>query len=136
MRNPSTVPYGLVVDDDPIILIDAAQMLEDAGFRTLTAINAAEALHLLEEHHGAVTVLFTDVEIPGDLNGFGLARRVAERWPEIAIMIASGNRKPSSKDMPEGATFLDKPFSAAVVHGRLQEMLPEGAKPEPLRHAH
>ena len=135
MPLPSTVPYALVVDDDAIILMDAASILEEAGFRTLTAMNARDALASLETHADSVTVLFTDVEMPGDMDGFGLARETSKRWPDVVILVASGNRQPVAKDMPEGSTFLGKPFSAELVRARLQEMLPDGVKPEPLRRA-
>ena len=69
MTQLSTSPYALVVDDDAIILTDAAAILEDAGFRTLTAMNGADALSLLEKHADSVTVLFTDVEMPGHIDG-------------------------------------------------------------------
>ena len=135
MSEPSTVPYALVVDDDAVILTDAEQILEQAGFRTLTAMNADEALVLLERKADAVTVLFTDVEMPGARNGFDLARETAQRWPQIGILIASGRVEPAPGDVPEGAHFIRKPFSVELVHGRLQELLPEGRKPPALKRA-
>lgn len=134
MLKPSTVPYALVVDDDVLILTDAAQIIEDAGFRTLTATNATEALDLLETHAHAVTLVFTDVEMPGAMDGFELARETARRWPKICILVASGRREPVG-DLPPLATFLRKPFSAEVVHAELQRLLPDGVKPEALKRA-
>ncbi len=134
MSEPSTVPYALVVDDDALILADADQIIEDAGFRTLTAMNANDAIGLLEKHADAVTLVFTDVEMPGTMDGFDLARETARRWPDICILVASGRRAPVG-DLPPMTTFLRKPFTAEFVHAQLKELLPDGAKPEALKQA-
>lgn len=126
-------PYAMVADDHPLILLDACAILEDAGFRVLEARNGDEALRMLQDHAGRVQLLFTDVQMPGSLDGFALARETARCWPHIKIMVASGAVTPGPDDMPEGAHFLSKPFSAAAVHDRLKELLPDGQKPEPLR---
>lgn len=73
--------------------------------------------------------------MPGETDGFALARHVAKAYPWIAIVIASGRIKPASGDMPESATFLSKPFSARMVRSHLQQILPDGKKPEPLKRA-
>lgn len=90
---------------------------------------------MLDDKGAHVTLLFSDVEMPGQTDGFALARHVFEHWPEIEIVIASGRIKPASGDMPEKATFISKPFNAAMIHGHLREKLPEGKKPEPLKDA-
>ena len=115
------------------ILMNTCDILSDAGFRPLEAGNVADALSVLEEHAGRITLLFTDVQMPGGRDGFDLARETCERWPDIKVLVASGAAKPGSNDMPEGAVFVSKPFSADVVHARLQELLPDGQKPEPLK---
>lgn len=135
MSDISTVPYALVVDDDALILTDVCQILEDAGFRVLSALSGDEALPLLERHGDSICVLFTDVEMPGALNGFGLARHCAERLPEVVVMVASGRVAPVDGDLPGSATFIRKPFSAEVVHARLLELLPDGKQPAPLKNA-
>lgn len=129
----SSEPYALVVDDDGLIRMDAAAILEDAGFRTFEACNGDEAVALLAEHHAVITVLFTDVHMPGARDGFAVARETANLWPHIAIVVASGEARPGPGDLPEQACFIAKPFSAELVHNHLQEMLPDGQKPEPLR---
>ena len=125
-------PYAVVVDDDHSILTHALDILEQAGFRTLMALNAEEAILALEQHADEVTLLFTDVEMPGGMNGFKLAQTVAARWPDIGVLVASGNCQPREGDMPDGAIFVGKPFSAEVVHGRVHELLPDGKKPDML----
>ena len=128
----SLVPFALAADDDPLILMDASDILQAAGFRTLEARDGDEALDLLELYDGAVSILFTDVHMPG-MNGFELANVAAERWPELAIVVASGQATPGLGDLPEGAVFIPKPFSAKTVHGHLQQLLPDGKKPEALK---
>lgn len=133
MSHEGQSPYAVVVDDDHIILTHALDILEEAGFRTLMALNAEEAIGALEAHVEEVTLLFTDVEMPGAINGFELARIVATRWPDIGVLVASGNCEPRDGDLPDGAIFVAKPFSAEVVHGRVHELLPDGKKPDILR---
>ena len=128
-------PYALVVDDEPLILMDACDILSDAGFRPLEAGSVDEAIGILEAHAGDITLVFTDVQMPGGRDGFDLAREVARRWPDIRTLVASGAAQPAEGDLPETAVFISKPFSADVVHERLQELLPDGRKPEPLRRA-
>ncbi len=126
-------PFALVVDDDAVILSDAVAILEEAGFRVLTAMHADEALDMLGEHGDRLSVLFTDVEMPGFMDGFGLARHTDRHWPAISILVASGRRTPASGELPERASFIGKPFSAEVVHGHLHKVVPEHRKPAPLR---
>ncbi|MEN2785783.1 response regulator [Sphingomonas qilianensis] len=131
----STVPYALVVDDDALILMHACDILEEAGFRFYEAGSGDEAKELLAAHAEEVTLLFSDVEMPGETDGFALARHVAEHWPWIEIVIASGRLLPELGDMPDKATFITKPFNSQMVIGHLQEKLPDGKKPEPLKRA-
>lgn len=130
----SSIPYALAVDDEPFILMHACDILADAGFRCLDATSADEALARLEERADDVTLLFTDVQMPGSKNGFALAREVAHRWPHISIVVASGALQPDPGELPDGAVFLTKPFNADTVYAYLQEILPDGQQPEPLKH--
>ena len=111
--------------------MDVAEILEQAGFRTMKAETGDEAMAVLEQHHLDVSLLFSDVEMPGSRNGFALAREVAVKWPYIAIVVASGRLRPGPGELPEGAHLIGKPFSADVVHGHVQEVLPEDRKPGP-----
>ncbi|MBW6533175.1 response regulator [Sphingomonas sp. RRHST34] len=131
----STDPNALIVDDDPIILMDLDGILSDAGFRCVEADNGDDAKALLPGQAHSITLLFSDVEMPGGTDGFALARHVSSSYPWIEIVIASGRIKPEPGDMPENATFLGKPFSARMVHEHLRERLPDGKKPEPLKQA-
>ncbi|WP_031393180.1 response regulator [Sphingomonas sp. STIS6.2] len=131
----STVPYALVVDDDPLIMMDTTSILEDAGFRFYEAMDGDEAKRILAANSENIVLLFSDVDMPGETNGFALARHVAENWPAIEIVIASGHVLPKPGEMPEKATFISKPFNKHMVHGHLRNMLPDSKLPEPLKKA-
>lgn len=125
-------PYALVVDDEPLIRIDAADILENAGFRTREAGSGDEALEILAAMAKSVTLLFTDVQMPGSIDGFKLASTCAQNWPHISILVASGAMTPDANDLSASAVFIGKPFSDKVVYDRLQQILPDGMKPAPL----
>jgi DNA-binding NtrC family response regulator len=131
----STVPYALVVDDDPLIMMDTTSILEDAGFRFHEAMTGDEAKLILQQHGESIILLFSDVDMPGDTNGFALARHTAEHWPAIEIVIASGHVMPKAGEMPEKATFISKPFNKHMVHEHLRKMLPDNKLPDPLKTA-
>lgn len=131
----STVPYALVVDDDPLIMMDTTSILEDAGFRFYEAMDGDEAKLILQEHWESIVLLFSDVNMPGETNGFALARHVADNWPVIEIVIASGHVMPQPGEMPEKATFISKPFNKHMIHSHLKNMLPDSRLPEPLKNA-
>lgn len=131
----STVPFALVVDDDPMILMDTTAILEDAGFRVHEAMDGDEAKGVLSQHSESIVLLFSDVDMPGSTNGFDLARHVDDHWPHIEIVIASGHVLPKDGDMPERATFLSKPFNRRTIYEHLARMLPDEKKPKPLTKA-
>ena len=126
-------PYALVVDDDELLRMDTADILQQAGFRTLEAEDGDAAILVLEQRHLDIVLLFSDVDMPGSRDGFALAREASVRWPSVALVIASGRRRPDPGDMPDGARFIGKPFSAEMVHEHLHEILPDDRRPEPLR---
>ncbi len=125
--------YALVVDDDGLIRMDVADILEEAGFHAIEASSGDHALEVLRTHHERITLLFTDVQMPGTRDGFALAREAARHYPLISIVVASGLTQPKPGDMPEGACFIAKPFSANIVHRHLREVLPEDRKPHQLK---
>lgn len=126
-------PTAVVVDDDPFILMGACDILEEAGFDCHEAQTDDEAKELLAKHGAETTLLFSDVDMPGQTNGFALARHTAEHWPHIEIVIASGHVMAQPGDLPERATFLQKPFNAHAVKDHLRAKLPDDQKPEELK---
>jgi len=98
----------LLVEDEPLIRLFISELLEEADFKVVEAANAQEAQVILEAGL-PVNVLLTDVDMPGGCNGFELAHRVHESWPEIEILIMSGRQWPGQGDLPPGAAFLAKP---------------------------
>nr|WP_244625722.1 response regulator [Methylobacterium mesophilicum] len=116
-----------------MVRMAAVDILEEAGFTTFEAASGDKALLVLEEHHACLTLLFTDVQMPGVHDGFALARKVASTYPHISIVVASGQIKPGPNDLPDGAHFIGKPFSARIVHHHLHEVMPDEQKPDPLR---
>jgi len=121
MSTKQIVPVILVVEDEAFIRLSAVCMLEDAGFRMIEAANGDDALELLEVDSD-VQLLFTDVTMPGTMDGLGLARRVRERWPHIGIMVASAKQAPRPDEMPPGARFEQKPYGPDTVVRHAREL--------------
>lgn len=112
---PSTTkpPVVLVVEDEILIRMDVADLLTDAGYRVIAEVNADHALAVLGVRSD-VDVLFTDINMPGTLNGSALARIVDMRWPGIAIIAASAGRL-TLGELPDTARFLSKPYPPSLV---------------------
>ena len=104
----------LVVDDEPLLRMNACDMLADAGFETVEAGGSEEALGQLDSHP-EVSVLFTDINMPGPMDGLDLARRVHERRPDIQLIITSGRRAPLKLEIPHDGQFISKPYDAAAL---------------------
>lgn len=122
-------PIALVVDDEPLIRMDTGDILCDAGFHVVEARTADEAFAFLERHP-SLRLVFTDVQMPGDLDGFQLARLVAERWPHVSVIVASGAVRPGPGDLPDQAEFINKPFTPQLVLETVQRTM--GALPAEL----
>ena len=101
----------LIVEDEALVRIVAATMLQDAGFDTLEADSAEGALHMLEEDHD-VSVLFSDIQLAGKMDGLALARTVHDRWPEIGLVLTSGGVNIRKDQIPDDGDFLPKPYDA------------------------
>jgi DNA-binding NtrC family response regulator len=104
----------LVVEDEPLLLMDAMDMVEDAGFVPCGASNADEALELLRTEEG-IGVVFTDVDMPGSIDGVKLAHIVRKNWPPISIVVASAHARVTSADLPEKSVFFSKPYRPSLV---------------------
>jgi two-component system, response regulator PdtaR len=106
-----------------LVRMTAADELEDAGFQVLEAANADIALKVLELRSNDVHVLFTDVNMPGSMDGMALAKQVYRRWPHIRLLISSGYARPHPDQIPDHGHFVPKPYRAAVVVRHICEML-------------
>jgi len=104
----------LIVEDEVLIRIIAADALEDSGFTVLEASDAAEALRILARHD-EVAVLFTDINMPGDMDGLALARHVASERPEIKVVVTSGKQWLDATSLPDAGVFLPKPYRASQL---------------------
>ena len=109
----------VVVEDDLFERMGASGMFSDAGYRVLEAGNADEALQIFETN-ADIKLLFTDVSMPGSMNGSDLARYVAERWPSTGIIMTSGRPRPLK--LPLSMLFHDKPYEPAKVLRQAREM--------------
>ena len=109
MKSSAANPLILLVEDDDTVRLVARDMLEDAGFEVLEADTADAALAVLEGEPGIGT-LFTDIDMPGSMDGVALATRVAERWPHIRLVVTSGRTGMRDDDLPDDGRFLLKPY--------------------------
>ena len=109
----------LVVDDDPLVRVHSLFALEDAGYEVVEAGNAADALACLERRPD-IGALFTDIRMPGSLDGVALANVVHERRPDIAILVTSGAEDVADGTLPATANFVRKPYTGA----QLSRLLP------------
>ena len=110
----------LIVEDEPLIRIGAVKIIEDAGFEVIEAPSADEAIRILE-CRGDIRVVFTDIHMPGSMDGLKLAHAVRNRWPPIKIIVTSGRDLITEKDLPEGGRFFAKPYDPIEITGALRE---------------
>jgi two-component system, response regulator PdtaR len=114
----------LLAEDEALVRMMAADVLrEEGGFKVVEVVNADEALTVLEAT-ADIRALVTDVEMPGSLNGFTLARVVKQAWPQIGIVVTSGRLAPGPKDLPSGALFFPKPYRPAALVAAVRTVLP------------
>jgi two-component system, response regulator PdtaR len=115
-------PLALVVDDEEILRMFAAGLLEEHGFEVIEAENAAAALRELEAHRD-VRLLFTDIQMPGRSNGMDLAREVHARWPSVLLVITSGQVRPRDSEIPDDGRFIEKPYNEADLFNEVDDLM-------------
>ncbi len=111
-----------MVDDEAVLRFLASDVLEESGFQVLEAENAKAALQILADHPG-VRVLFTDINMPGALDGLDLAREVHARWPGIKLVVTSGRLRPSDSEIPDSGRFVAKPYSPDALVDEIRKVL-------------
>jgi CheY-like chemotaxis protein len=119
---PVSTATILVVEDEPLVRTFGILFLTDAGFNVLEASNAEEALKVLERGAG-VDIVFTDVEMPGALDGFGLAQCVHERWPAIGVIVTSGRCQPQPGAIGSDELFVAKPYASQTLMHKIETCL-------------
>src|SRR5271156_3576987 len=114
----------IVVEDEPMVRMAAVGAFEDAGFEVLEGKNAQAALLILKTEGGRVQALFTDVEMPGAMDGLMLARQIHMDWPLITVMVASGQVIPGAGEMPANSRFFKKPYDIGTIVAHIRERAP------------
>jgi CheY-like chemotaxis protein len=119
---PEALIVVLVVEDEPLIRMSVVADLEDANFIVYEASDAKEAISILEAQR-EITLVFTDVDMPGTMDGVLLAAYVRDRWPPIKIIITSGQRNLRPDDMPTESRFIAKPYQREEVVSMIETLL-------------
>lgn len=112
----------LVVEDEPITRMDVVEQLEEGGFKVFEAPDADRAIKILETNP-AIRVLFTDIDMPGSMDGLKLAAAVRDRWPPIRIVVASGLRKVNLDALPDNSRFFSKPYNVNEIAATMRSMV-------------
>ena len=119
----------LIVEDDPIVRAYAMEMFQSQGWRVMETYNAERALQLLDAHAGEIDLVFTDVRMPGEMNGLGLAQLLKRLHPGLKVILSSGY----DGDAEHGFAFLPKPWSPQVLKRLLGQETPTTANRRPGR---
>jgi CheY-like chemotaxis protein len=115
-------PVVLIVEDETLVRMDAIEVLEAAGFDVIEASDADEAISILEQRSD-IHLIFTDIQVPGSMDGLKLAHFVKDRWPPIKIIATSGHTKITENDLPEGSRFLPKPYAAPEIASAIDQLI-------------
>jgi two-component system, response regulator PdtaR len=112
-------PIVLIVEDELMLRINAAEMITEAGFDVIEAGNADEAIAILETRPD-IHIVFTDIQMPGSMDGLKLTRFVRGRWPPIKLVATSGRIALEEGDLPEGGVFISKPYTSEKISATLR----------------
>ena len=112
----------LIVEDEMMLRMRAVDMVEDAGYTPIEALDADEAVAILESRSD-IALMCTDIQMPGSMDGVGLAHAVHARWPSIKIIVVSGQLNPPSIDLPPCSRFFGKPLEAGQMIAQMRSMI-------------
>jgi two-component system, response regulator PdtaR len=115
-------PVVLLVEDELFVRMATADALTDASFDVIETAHAQAALEILQ-HRDDIRVLFTDVKMPGPMDGLALADIVRNRWPHILVVVTSGHLEASSVLLPDDAVFIAKPYGEQAPVNLIQALL-------------
>jgi two-component sensor histidine kinase/DNA-binding response OmpR family regulator len=125
MTLPNPTPIVLIVEDEMVLRMRAVDIVEDAGFTPIEAVSADEAMQILESRDD-ISLLFSDIQMPGSMDGLKLAHAVHSRWPHIKIILVSGQVAVTDADKPADSRFFPKPLEIQQMVLELQKMVGEG----------
>lgn len=109
-----TVPVILIVDDEALLRMLATDYFEEGGYEVLEARDGSEALSILEQRPD-IRAVFTDVQMPGRPDGFGVARQAVEVIPDCAVVVVSARQMPDPGSLADGVQFITKPYDGSAV---------------------
>jgi two-component system, response regulator PdtaR len=123
IQGNSSMKMVCILEDDLILRLEAASLLQEAGLDAVEFASADLVLAFLEKNHEHVCMLFADIRLPSRLSGLDLVQEVARRWPAIRLVLTSGVEPPSEQDIPISAVFMSKPWqpSSVLAHALLAE---------------
>lgn len=122
LERSNVLAVVLVVEDEMLLRMRAVDMVEDAGFTPVEAVDADEAVAILESRSD-IALMLTDIQMPGSMDGLKLAHAVHERWPPIRIILVSGQLELTSLDIPAGSEFFGKPLESKQMIAEMQKMI-------------
>jgi CheY-like chemotaxis protein len=122
-KNPSSRPHVSVVEDEFFSRLHAINLVEAAGYKAIEASNADEAIAILESRKD-IHIVFTDIDMPGSMDGLKLARAVRDRWPPIELILTSGHFDVPEDKIPERGLFFSKPYGDREIVSTLQKFAP------------
>lgn len=115
-------PIVLVVEDEMLLRMRAVDMVQDAGYTSIEAVDADQALAMLESRSD-IALLFTDIQMPGSMDGLELAHAVHKRWPPIKIILVSGQLRLSTVEIPLHSRFFGKPLISGEMIAEMRDMI-------------
>lgn len=124
----------LVIEDSPLIRMGAVDLVESAGYEALEARDADEAIRILESR-GDIDLVFTDVQMPGTMDGIKLSHYIRDRWPPVKIILASGKAILEESSLPVGSRFFPKPYDDHSIADAIARMLADDISPPATRQA-
>jgi CheY-like chemotaxis protein len=125
MENRTEPCVVIVVEDEALIRMSAVYAFEDADFAVLEAGTADEAIEILEHEADSIHVVFTDVRMPGSMDGVELAHHIRQHWPHIGLIAASGHARRLAERLPHGSRFVAKPYDLDEVVSHVRELAPD-----------
>lgn len=115
-------PVVLVVEDEVVTRLSAMDTVEAIGCEAIDASNADDAVSILEARTD-IRAVFTDVQMPGSMDGLELVRLLSKRWPCVAVLVASGKTSIAPTDLPDGVLFFAKPYTRIQIETALRQII-------------